>query len=1203
MSKMISVASGFQYSINIGYDLNNDEKLKNFIPTKSALDLLEDVLLSTDPKSTERSRILIGAYGKGKSHIVLMILSMLLKKKWILFAKMLPQIESNPKLQQCVKNYYQSNNIILPVVINGSNTSLSQAFILSLQRTLAENDLMDIMPATNYQAAISVIYRWQREFPDTYDLFEALAEMPAKEFIVRLADYDIAAYKQFEYIYPSLTSGSVFNPFLGFDVVELYESVAEALQDKGYSGLYVVYDEFSKYLEANITEASVSDTKMLQDFAEKCNRSGEMQLHLMLISHKEVANYIDKLPKQKVDGWRGVSERFKHIHLNNNFSQTYEIISSVIQKDQFAWNVFCEQHKMEFQNIMEKYATHPLFKRDSSEITTAVYGCYPLHPVSTFILPRLSERVAQNERTLFTFLSAAGTSTLPAYLEQYNDEVVSLITPEVIYDYFEPLLKKEVYAGEIHDNYVLTATVLANLSETSLEAKIVKTISLIYMLAQFERLQPTQDEIIDIFSAAYTVEEIKAAIANLIEKEFVVYLNQSNKFLKIKQTSGVDIWQKISDYQAAPVNKVTVKETLNNANFDNYMYPAKYNDEREMTRFFAFVFVDADEVRVDTNWRVKSEAIQADGVIFAVIPHSEESIPELKKALLASSRNCDRQIFILPKHFTEINSVVHEYEAVAYLRELAVDAPILFEEYDVVYEDLRDVIRDFVAAYTQPEKNKCEYFYNGSQCDIRRKADLTAQMSDICDELFAYTPIINNEAVNRDEITNIANNSRNKIVAALLRNQLESNLGFTGSGQEVSIMRSTLIRTGILDETSGMPKLNLKPDDPKMTNMLNQITKFILAAQSESKVSFRVLYDKLILPETKIGLRKGLIPIYLAVVLHEYKQQVVIWDRYGQVPISADVLLQINADPDAFSLSYLEWDTEKAAYVKDLTNIFAKFVITAEQETNTYDYVVNAMKRWFMSLPKYAKECKVYPDGQPIRDEYIALMRMLRQNVSSFDLLFVKLPKAFGYAEIVSGQLAADVKAAKACFDNIMAKLKQDLIARTKGLFMLSKNREQADRISLTSTIRDWCDTIDSEAFGYLFPDGTDKCLSLFKNISNDEEVFIVDLARLATGLRIEDWDSNTKDIFASRLVQYKKSAEEYHKQSVKINTEANQLYQVVFVDDAGNSVTKSFERIQFGRLGKLLYNQITQSLDAMGQSISESEKRQILMDVLQKLC
>ena len=131
MSKMISVASGFQYSVNIGYDLNNDNKLKNFIPTKSALALLEEILMSTSDSSTERSRILIGAYGKGKSHIMLMILSVLLKKDLSLFEKTLPKIAENPKLQQLVENYYEGKNRILPVVITGSNTSLSQAFMLA----------------------------------------------------------------------------------------------------------------------------------------------------------------------------------------------------------------------------------------------------------------------------------------------------------------------------------------------------------------------------------------------------------------------------------------------------------------------------------------------------------------------------------------------------------------------------------------------------------------------------------------------------------------------------------------------------------------------------------------------------------------------------------------------------------------------------------------------------------------------------------------------------------------------------------------------------------------------------------------------------------------------------------------------------------------------------------------------------------------
>ena len=77
MSNMISVASGFQYSVNIGYDLNDDDKLKNFIPTQSALTLLEDILLSTRITSTERARVLIGAYGKGKSHLLLVLLALL----------------------------------------------------------------------------------------------------------------------------------------------------------------------------------------------------------------------------------------------------------------------------------------------------------------------------------------------------------------------------------------------------------------------------------------------------------------------------------------------------------------------------------------------------------------------------------------------------------------------------------------------------------------------------------------------------------------------------------------------------------------------------------------------------------------------------------------------------------------------------------------------------------------------------------------------------------------------------------------------------------------------------------------------------------------------------------------------------------------------------------------------------------------------
>lgn len=427
MSKMISVASGFQYSVNIGYDMNNEEKIKNFIPTASALGLLEDILLSTLPSSTDRARVLIGAYGKGKSHIMLMILSLLMKKDLSLFEKTLVKIKGT-KLHQSIINYYESEDRILPIIVTGSNTSLTQAFLLALQRTLSSNDYLDIMPETNYEAAIKVIQRWEMEFPDTYQRFSELVSVPTTVFVDQLKSFDTHAYEEFERIYPALTAGSVFNPFLGFDVVELYENAAKGLRKKGFTGVFVVYDEFSKYLEANIAAASVSDTKMLQDFAEKCNRSGSLQMHIMLISHKEIANYIDVLPKQKVDGWRGVSERFLHVRLSNNFSQTYEIIESVIQKEKKLWDMFCQSNDKQFATLKERYLSHPVFSgMTEDEVKKTIVGCYPLHPVSTFILPRLSERVAQNERTLFTFLSSNGQSTLPSYLEAYDDLAFSLL--------------------------------------------------------------------------------------------------------------------------------------------------------------------------------------------------------------------------------------------------------------------------------------------------------------------------------------------------------------------------------------------------------------------------------------------------------------------------------------------------------------------------------------------------------------------------------------------------------------------------------------------------------------------------------------------------------------------------------------------------------------------------------------------------------
>lgn len=151
----------------------------------------------------------------------------------------------------------------------------------------------------------------------------------------------------------------------------------------------------------------------------------------------------------------------------------------------------------------------------------------------------------------------------------------------------------------------MTEVILERLDPSSLESKIVKTLSLIYILEQFEKLQPSKDELISIYSARYEVVEINRAIDDLIEQEYVIYLKRSNNFLRLKQTSGVDVRRKINDLIELQKNRVTIKETLNSSNFDNYMYPSRYNNDRDMTRYFSFEFIDEEEITEDIDWNKK----------------------------------------------------------------------------------------------------------------------------------------------------------------------------------------------------------------------------------------------------------------------------------------------------------------------------------------------------------------------------------------------------------------------------------------------------------------------------------------------------------------------------------------------------------------------------------------------------------------------
>ena len=73
---LIQVNENFQYSVNLQFDINNISKIKEYIPTKDGCEVLK-FYINSIINTKNRATTLIGPYGKGKSHLLLVLLTLI----------------------------------------------------------------------------------------------------------------------------------------------------------------------------------------------------------------------------------------------------------------------------------------------------------------------------------------------------------------------------------------------------------------------------------------------------------------------------------------------------------------------------------------------------------------------------------------------------------------------------------------------------------------------------------------------------------------------------------------------------------------------------------------------------------------------------------------------------------------------------------------------------------------------------------------------------------------------------------------------------------------------------------------------------------------------------------------------------------------------------------------------------------------------
>jgi hypothetical protein len=314
------------------------------------------------------------------------------------------------------------------------------------------------------------------------------------------------------------------------------------------------------------------------------------------------------------------------------------------------------------------------------------------------------------------------------------------------------------------------------------------------------------------------------------------------------------------------------------------------------------------------------------------------------------------------------------------------------------------------------------------------------------------------------------------------------------------------------------------------------------------------------------------------------------------------LLNAINENPNDYTVIIENWNEEKAKYIAALEDLFKKYIVERDKVYNGFSYILYAMNRWYMALPKYAKELKEEYCGQGVKAKtlekshvkYINSLRILDENPR--DYLFERLVSIFEFKKLTLDLVAA-IKSAMlerdAAVDNLISRLANDV----KILFAGRKTMA-----SLSSIIRDWYEKLGEHTLQRLFANNENQILSLFSTIDNNDTVFIQRLAKAVSGLRIEDWTNQTIVDFLKELSVFKETIDEFNdkKQTAK-NT--NAAYKIIFTGTNGAETIRVFDKTKYGENAELMFEEMLRVVAEYNQSVSESEKRQVIVEILEKFC
>lgn len=1176
--KLVLIQEQFNYSANVQLDMDNSEKLLHYIPNDTSVKLLKDYFVDIVKDSPDsHSHMIYGSYGTGKSHF-LTVLSMLLSKQFvndIAFKTFIDRLRTKDRLLvNDIKSFEKDNRkkpfLVVPIVFDFPD--FNRCLFFSLQKVLLKQGI-NIVFKTFYHQAVDVMKNWMNNPTSADRLASACANnrTTADKLLESLNRMDTKAEKKFLKVFSEVTYGVKFVCEVA-SIVDAIDQVNEVTQNR-YAGIVFIFDEFGRYMEDNLKSIKVSQ---IQQLSEYCDH-GDGNNHIILVSHKEISQYTKEHGQKLAEEWKKVERRFRPFTMNSEKDQSLFFAENVLYKKADVWNQFSRRFSKELENVYTQAMEFNAYNVKIDKENNPYAACFPLHPISLFALDKLSKKVAQNERTFFTFLSSKEANTLYSFLTTTPLEEFHIVGLDYIYDYFESSIKS-MQSDSSYEWFRKLQIAVNKLpqgtADDSFEVKILKAIAVVGIVGTANVLPATRE----VFHCAIDGDnaEIDEAVSTLIERRLIKFSGITGTF-DFYNSSTINIDELIDENLNAANDEAIVK-VLNDDFVDFVVYPYDYNDEYKITRVFAPVFYSAALPEIMLTSRINR--LECDGTLVMTLANDEHmnNIAEL-------SANMNRTIFYVNTNTSELIEAVRRYIALKYIdtvkSKYTAKDPAFEQELDYCLNEQSALVKKHIESWKNSADNTT-VIAGGQIHESGSMSDISDIASELMRNVYPDTLIVNNELVNKNTLTGTMTSSRRNAVEAILSGKdKQAYFGLADLSPDYIFVRSVLAKNDLYHDND-IHYINARRDNEHPQDKINDVFSRFCNTAREASVGFDELVN--VLTEPPYGLRKGYLPLLIAYMLVGYKTEMVINSHDVGQEITADLFDKIVARPADYTFSIEHLTDEQKLFANNIEKLFNGYLDRTTYSKSRMKALYDAAFKHYKSVSKFARTTEMFVSEPTMR--YRKLMEKNNTNYSRFVLRDLK--SLTGDYESAIEMLRTTVNELNTAIDRLKEKInstiagavgapENELIPYLRKLYMSEWEKKR------------------KKSFDF----STNAFLDIVAQVNDDtnSDDFIRAVTKRVSGLEYSFWSDSHVDDFMMAIHKIVDTINSYDPNVARSETET-----MVTIANQNGSKSVLFDNSEMDNFAITAKNKMAAVFDNFGLSLSHDNKVQIVLSLLNDL-